>query len=364
MTKLHELSQQGQAAWFDYIRRSFLTSGELAAWVEKGIRGVTSNPAIFEKAIAGTDDYDAEMKQLTLAGKSVAEIYESLALADIRQAADILRPVYDATRGADGYVSLEVNPELAHDTEQTIVEAERLFATLARPNVMIKIPATPAGVPAIEEVISQGVNVNVTLIFSLAHYEAVAQAYMRGLDRRLAAGGDPSQIASVASFFVSRVDTAVDDKLSKLGHKELQGKIAIDNARLAYARFLEIFSGDRWEKLFRAGARVQRPLWASTGTKNPAYDDTLYVDTLIGPDTVNTMPPSTLNAFLDHGNVARTVGNDIDGARARMAALAELNIDLVAVTERLQDEGVASFANAFKGLMKSIAEKRQLFAGS
>jgi len=362
MTKLHELSQQGQAAWFDYIRRSFLTSGELAAWVEKGIRGVTSNPAIFEKAIAGTDDYDAEMKQLTAAGKSADEIYESLALTDIRQAADILRPVYDATRGADGYVSLEVNPELAHDTERTIVEAERLFAALARPNVMIKIPATPAGVPAIEEVISQGVNVNVTLIFSLSHYEAIARAYMRGLDRLLAGGGDPSQIASVASFFVSRVDTAVDGELAKLGHKELLGKIAIDNARLAYARFLEIFSGDRWERLVRAGARVQRPLWASTGTKNPGYDDTLYVDTLIGPDTVNTMPPSTLDAFLDHGNIERTVGNDIDGARTRMAALAELKIDLAAVTERLQDEGVLSFANAFKGLMKSIAEKRQLFA--
>jgi transaldolase len=364
MTKLHELSQQGQAAWFDYIRRSFLTAGELAGWVEKGIRGVTSNPAIFEKAIAGTKDYDAEMKQLTTAGKSVAEIYETLALADIRQAADILRPVYDATDGADGYVSLEVNPELAHDTEQTIVEARRLFAALARPNVMIKIPATTAGVPAVEEAISQGVNVNVTLIFSLAHYEAVAQAYIRGLERLLATGNDPSQVASVASFFVSRVDTAVDGELAKLGHNELQGKIAIDNARLAYARFLEIFSGDRWERLVRAGARVQRPLWASTGTKNPDYEDTLYVDTLIGPDTVNTMPPSTLNAFLDHGSVASTVGSDIDGARARMAALAVLNIDLAAVTARLQEEGVVSFANAFKALIKSISEKRQSFAAS
>ena len=362
MNKLHDLSRQGQAAWFDYIRRSFLTSGELAGWVEKGIRGVTSNPAIFEKAIAGTDDYDADIKQLTAAGRSVAEIYEDLALADIRQAADILRPVYDATRGADGYVSLEVDPELAHDTEQTVVEAKRLFSALARPNVMIKIPATAAGVPAVEEAISQGVNVNVTLIFSLSHYEAVARAYVRGLERLQAAGKDPSGIASVASFFVSRVDTAVDDKLSKLGHKELQGKIAIDNARLAYARFLEIFSGDRWEKLFRAGARVQRPLWASTGTKNPAYDDTLYVDTLIGPDTVNTMPPATLNAFLDHGKAALTVGDDIEGARARMAALAELNIDLATVTERLQEEGVVSFANAFKALTKSIFEKRQRFA--
>jgi transaldolase len=362
MTKLHELSQQGQAAWFDYIRRSFLTSGELAAWVEKGIRGVTSNPSIFEKAIAGTDDYDADMKQMTVAGKSADEIYETLVLDDIRQAADILRPVYDATDGADGYVSLEVNPELANDTEKTISEAKRLFASLGRPNVMIKIPATPAGTPAIEEAISQGVNVNVTLIFSLAHYEAVAQAYIRGLERLLAAGGDPAGIASVASFFVSRVDTAVDGDLAGQGKAELVGKIAIDNARLAYARFLEIFCGDRWQKLVDAGARVQRPLWASTGTKNPDYIDTLYVDTLIGPDTVNTMPPATLESFLDHGSVANTVTNDLDGARSRMAALAGLNIDLAAVTERLQDEGVVAFANAFTALMQSISEKRQQFA--
>jgi len=362
MTKLHELSQQGQAAWFDYIRRSFLTSGELAAWVEKGIRGVTSNPAIFEKAIAGTDDYDADMKQLAVDGKSAAEIYETLVLDDIRQAADILRPVYDATSGADGYVSLEVNPELANDTPNTISEAKRLFTTLARPNVMIKIPATQAGIPAIEEAISQGVNVNVTLIFSLTHYEAVAQAYIRGLERLLAAGGDPAGVASVASFFVSRVDTAVDGELAAQGKTEFVGKLAIDNGRLAYARFLEIFCGDRWQKLVRAGARVQRPLWASTGTKNPDYIDTLYVDTLIGPDTVNTMPPATLNAFLDHGSVANTVGNDLDGARSRMAALSGLNIDLAAVTERLQDEGVVAFANAFTALMQSISEKRQQFA--
>ena len=362
MTRLHELSQQGQAAWFDYIRRSFLTSGELAAWVEKGIRGVTSNPAIFEKAIAGTDDYDADMKQLTAAGKSAEEIYETLVLDDIRQAADILRPVYDSTGGADGYVSLEVNPELANDTANTISEAKLLFTSLARPNVMIKIPATPAGIPAIEEAISQGVNVNVTLIFSLAHYEVVSQAYIRGLERLLAAGGDPAGVASVASFFVSRVDTAVDGELAARGKTELLGKIAIDNARLAYARFSEIFRGDRWQKLVRAGARVQRPLWASTGTKNPDYIDTLYVDTLIGPDTVNTMPPSTLKAFLDHGSVANTLGNDLDGARSRMAALAGLNIDLAAVTERLQDEGVVSFANAFTALMQSISEKRQQFA--
>ncbi len=362
MTRLHELSQQGQAAWFDYIRRSFLTSGELAAWVEKGIRGVTSNPAIFEKAIAGTSDYDADMKQMAAAGKSAEEIYETLVLDDIRQAADILRPVYDTTSGADGYVSREVDPELANDTANTISEAKRLFASLARPNVMIKIPATPAGIPAIEEAISQGVNVNVTLIFSLSHYEAVAQAYIKGLERLLVTGGDLAGVASVASFFVSRVDTAVDGELATQGKTELLGKIAIDNARLAYARFLEIFCGDRWQKLVRAGARVQRPLWASTGTKNPDYIDTLYVDTLIGPDTVNTMPPATLNAFLDHGSAANTIGNDLDGARSRMDALAGLNIDLAAVTERLQDEGVVAFANAFRALMQSISEKRQQFA--
>lgn len=358
MTRLHELHRMGQAAWFDYISRSLIASGELRKWVDAGVRGVTSNPAIFKKAIAGSDDYDEDIRKLAETGKTVEEIYEVLVLDDIRQAADILRPVYNESGGADGFVSLEVSPELAHDTVKSIAEAKRLFNALARPNVMIKIPATPAGIPAIETAISDGVNVNVTLIFSMAQYEAVAHAYIAGLERRAAAGGDISNIASVASFFVSRVDTAVDSRLAGIGNTDLQGRIAIDNARLAYARFSEIFRGTRWEVLSRAGARVQRPLWASTGTKNPAYSDTLYADTLIGPHTVNTMPPQTLEAFLDHGVVKRTIGHDLDGARERFVRLAELHIDLETVTRQLLDDGVVAFVKPFLALLDSIAEKR------
>jgi transaldolase len=364
MTKLHALIQQGQAAWFDYIKRSFLDTGELDSWVAKGIRGVTSNPAIFEKAIAGSDDYDADIQQLTAAGKSVVDIYETLVIDDIRHAADILRPVYDDSNGGDGYVSLEVSPALANDTAKTIAEAKRLFAALDRPNVMIKIPATPAGIPAIEMVIAAGVNVNVTLIFSLSHYESVAGAYLAGLEKLLAAGGDPARVASVASFFVSRVDTVVDADLKKMGNSELLGTIAVDNARLAYVRFQEIFSGARWEKLARAGARVQRPLWASTGTKNPDYSDTIYVDTLVGPDTVNTMPPATLDAFMEHGVVACTLTKDVEGAHARMARIAELGINLESVTNTLQDDGVILFAKAFDALLASISEKRARYLQS
>ena len=289
---------------------------------------------------------------------SVAEIYENLTMTDIRSAADILRPVYEKSGGADGYVSLEVNPALAHDTEATIAEARRLFASLERPNVMIKVPATPAGIPAIETLIGEGVNVNVTLIFSLEQYEAVATAYIAGLEKLALAGGDVGRVASVASFFISRVDTAVDKALEEVGSTEIQGKIAIDNAKIAYGRFREIFSSERWKKLATGSARVQRPLWASTSSKNPAYPDTLYVDNLIGPDTVNTLPPATLEDFLDHGSVATTVETDVDGARNRMADLAELGIDLDAITNKVLDEGVASFAKSFEGLIASIAEKR------
>lgn len=359
MTKLHELAALGQAAWFDYIRRSFITSGELQELVEQGIRGVTSNPAIFEKAIAGSSDYDEDMKKLIKQGKSVDEIYESLAMDDIGRAADILLPVYKESNGDDGYVSLEVSPDLANDTEESIIEARRLFNSLARPNIMIKIPATPAGIPVVKALISEGINVNVTLIFSLEHYEEVAHAYISGLEKRLSTGEDLGRVASVASFFVSRVDTAVDDKLAAMGRTDLLGRIAVDNARLAYARYTEIFSGGRWQKLAEAGAHVQRPLWASTGTKNPGYPATLYVDTLIGPDTVNTIPPATLDAFMKHGTIARTVDSDLDGARSRIAALAGLGIDLQAVTTKLQDDGVVAFAKPFASLMQSIAAKRQ-----
>lgn len=359
MTKLHELAELGQAIWLDYISRSLITSGELTELVDQGLRGVTSNPSIFEKAIAGSADYDEDLNRLIHDGRSVAEIYEDLAMADIRSAADILRPVYDKSGGADGFVSLEVNPSLAHDTEATIAEARRLFASLERPNVMIKVPATPAGIPAIESLIGEGININVTLIFSLEQYETVATAYIAGLEKLALSGGDLGKVASVASFFISRVDTAVDKALEEIGNTEIQGKIAIDNARIAYGRFRQIFSSERWQKLAAGSARVQRPLWASTSSKNPAYPDTLYVDNLIGFDTVNTLPPATLNDFLDHGTVAATVETDVDGARNRMAELAELGIDLDAVTNKVLDEGVAAFATSFEGLIAGIAEKRR-----
>ena len=359
MTKLHELAELGQSIWLDNISRPLIISGELQELVDQGLRGVTSNPSIFEKAIAGSDDYDEDLNRLVSGGKSVEEIYEALAMADIRSAADILRSVYEESDGADGYVSLEVNPNLAHDTEATIAEARRLFASLERPNVMIKVPATPAGMPAIKTLIGEGINVNVTLIFSLEQYEAVVTAYIAGLQRLAELEGEIKKVASVASFFVSRVDSAVDSALAEIGNTELQGKIAIDNARIAYGRFRQVFKGEGWDKLAGQGGRVQRPLWASTSTKNPAYPDTLYVDSLVGPDTVNTLPPGTLEDFLDHGLVATAVETDVSGAHARRAKLAELGIDLDRITKKVLDEGVAAFAKSFDGLMASIAKKRQ-----
>lgn len=363
MTKLHELAQMGQAIWFDFIRRAFIDTGELQALVDQGVRGVTSNPTIFEKAIAGSTDYDWAMGNLvhtgkSTTGKSTEEIYETLAFEDITKAAQVLRPLYDATAGADGYVSIEVSPTLAHNTAGTVADAKRIFATLAQPNVMIKIPATPAGIPAIAAVIAAGINVNVTLIFSLAQYLPVAEAYLRGLETLAAAGGDLRQVASVASFFVSRVDASVDAALAKLGNQALQGKIAVDNAKVAYADFQQIFSGPRWQRLADLGAQVQRPLWASTGVKNPHYPDTLYVDNLVGPHTVNTLPPATLTAVLDHGQSAVTLTTDVAGARTRLAQLAALGIDLDQITQKLQDEGVAAFVKSFETLMASIEEKR------
>ncbi len=360
MGKLHELAGQGQAIWLDHIQRSFISSGELEDLVRQGLRGITSNPSIFEKAIAGTSEYDSELRELAGQGRSVQEIYEALAIRDIQEAADILRPVYDQSLGVDGYVSLEVRPDLAHDTQATIVEARRLFGALGRPNVMIKVPATREGVPAVTSLIGEGINVNVTLIFSLKQYEGVAEAYLAGLERRVAAGEDVHGVSSVASFFISRVDTAVDRELegSEQG-RGLLGKTAIANAKMAYRRFNRIFSGERWQTLAGLGARVQRPLWASTGTKNPDYSDTLYVDTLIGPDTVNTVPPATLDAFLDHGEVAPTLEEGLEEARAGLKNLAELGIDLGAITDELQDQGVVAFAKAFEGMMAGVADKRE-----
>lgn len=358
MTKLQEANELGQAIWLDYIRRAFIKSGDLQKLVDSGLCGVTSNPSIFEKAISGSADYDEALAQLAAAGKPVAEIYEVLAIEDIREAADILRPVYDKTEGADGFVSLEVSPGLAYDTKGTIEEAQRLFEAVDRPNVMIKVPATAAGIPAIATLIGKGLNINVTLMFSLADYEAVVDAYLRGLERLAAGRGDLSKVASVASFFVSRVDVAVDDALDDIGNEALKGKIGIANAKMAYARYLNVFSSERWQRLAARGARPQRLLWASTSVKNPHYPDLLYVDNLMGANTVNTMPPATLDAFRDHGTIGSGLTTNLEEARMQLNQLAALGIDLAAITQQLQDEGVDKFAKPFDSLMESIAEKR------
>jgi transaldolase len=319
MTKLQELAEQGQSVWYDNIRRALLDSGEMAELVKQGVTGVTSNPTIFEKAIAGSVDYDGALHELVEQKLEVAQIYERLVLDDIARTADLLRPVFDKTKGLDGFVSIEVNPMLAYDTEGTVLEAKQLFKDLGRPNVMIKVPATDEGVAAVRTLIGEGINVNVTLIFSVEHYEAVAEAYLAGLEDRLATGAEDLQVASVASFFISRVDTAVDRALGGIGAgataaSELKGRAGIANAKVAYARFKDIYRGERWERLAKSGARVQRPLWASTSTKNPTLPDTLYVDSLIGSETVNTIPPATLQAFTDHGTVSRSLDEDVEGA--------------------------------------------------
>jgi transaldolase len=363
MSKLSELEEVGQSIWLDYIQRSLITSGELKQLVDQGLKGVTSNPAIFEKAITGSNDYDEDLKNLIKTDRSIEQIYEALAIQDIVLATDTLRGVYDSTNGKDGYVSLEVSPELADETEKTIAEARRLFESVNRPNVMIKVPATPAGLPAITELIASGVNVNVTLIFSLENYKAVAAAYQAGLEKLAetgpaVAGGHPiDKVASVASFFVSRVDTAVDKELEAIGNSELAGKIAIANSKLAFAEYNNIIQQPRWQELAANGARVQRVLWASTSTKNPAYPDNLYVDELIGPDTVNTLPPATLESFMDHGRVAETLTRGLQEAQRQVAKLADLGIDLNAISQKLQDEGVVAFARPFAKLLESIAEK-------
>lgn len=357
MTKVHEMNELGQSVWYDNMRRALLDHGEMQQVIAAGVTGVTSNPTIFDKAITGSADYDDDMRQM--ATQSPGDIYEALAIADIQRTADLLRPVYEQSGGADGYVSLEVSPTLANDTAGTVAEVRRLFAALDRPNVMMKIPATPAGIPAIAESIGAGININVTLTFSLTQYEGVMGAYMQGLERLAANGGDVSKVASVASFFVSRVDGKVDTLLEQKGALDMQGKIAVANAKLAYARFKEVFASERWQELAAQGARVQRPLWASTSTKNPTYPDTLYVDTLIGPHTVNTMPPATLNAVLDHATPAVTIEEGVDEARALFTRLVDIGIDMDAVGRQLQEEGVASFAKSFESLLAGVEQKRQ-----
>ncbi len=361
MPAIRDLVNVGQSVWLDYIRRSFIDSGGLQSLIDEGVGGVTANPTILEKAIAESSDYDADIARLMREGKSDSETYETLARDDIVRAADLLLPVWKRTHGGDGYVSLEVSPALAHDTKGTVDAARHLWSMLDRPNVFIKVPATKEGYPAIEQLLTEGMNINITLMFSLAHYEAVAQAYLSALEERVKAGQEISLVTSVASFFVSRVDTMVDKELERIGGPRaaaLLGKIAIANARLAYARFTELFRGPRWEALAACGAHVQRPLWASTSTKNPNYPDTLYVDELIGPDTVNTMPPATLTAWKDHGKLARTVDQGIDEARQQLTQLAELGIDLDAIANRLTEDGIALFAKSFDTLVAGIAAKR------
>ena len=367
MNRLQALREQGQSVWLDYIERGMLKSGELAELVADGVAGVTSNPSIFQSAIAKSDAYTEDLQVLIDRDLSNKEIYEALAIADIQAAADIMRPVYDGANGQDGFVSLEVAPDLAYDTDATIAEAKRLHGMVDRPNLMIKVPATEAGIPAISALIAAGININVTLIFSLDRYAAVKEAYLQGLEARRAQGQPIDRIASVASFFVSRVDSNVDARLDKLAtddptnaaqYEALKGKIAVANAKLAYAQFEEVFAGPRWDALQEAGAHVQRPLWASTSTKNPAYPDLLYVDTLIGPHTVNTMPPATLDAFRNHGTVKRTIDQGLTEAKHALGALAGIGIEIDQVTDELEAEGVQKFATSFEELLETIDSRR------
>jgi transaldolase len=372
MTTLTDLyDQQGQSPWLDNLRRDWLQDGTLAGLVAQGIRGVTSNPTIFAKAIAGQDTYDDQFATL-IRTKSVEDAYWDMVVDDIDAALAVLRPVFDSSDGGDGYVSVEVAPALAHDTAGTITAARGLHERIDQPNVLVKIPATEECVPAIRQMISEGRSINVTLIFSLDRYAEVIEAYLSGLEALVASGADDlSHVASVASFFISRVDTEVDRRLEAAATSAddsaavlaLRGRAAVAQARLAYQLFLQRFAGPRWEALAAKGARVQRPLWASTSTKNPAYPDLAYVDTLIGPDTVNTMPDGTVADVLDHGTVARTVDADVAGARQLIDQLATVGIDMEEVAAVLESEGVASFAKSFDELVQSLTDKANSLAG-
>jgi len=359
-SRLHQLSELGQSVWIDFLSRQMLQSGKLERMMEEdAVVGVTSNPTIFQKAISEGDLYDDQIRELLDELDDPKEIFWQLAEKDVGDACDLLRSVWDAGKGQDGYVSIEVDPNLAGDTEATIAEARRLHAQIDKPNLHVKIPATKEGLPAIEEMIASGKNINVTLIFSLQRYTEVAEAYIRGLERLVEAGGDPSQVASVASFFVSRVDTEADKRLDQAGgHDELKGKLAIANAKLAYQKYKELFSGSRWEPLAAEGATTQRCLWASTSTKNPEYRDVMYVEELIGPKTVNTMPEETIEAFQDHGNVALTLEQGLDEAKRLFEQLAEAGVDYDDVTRVLEEEGVQKFADSFAELLDGIKAKR------
>jgi transaldolase len=358
--RLRRLAEQGQSIWIDNLSRDLVHSGGLQRLVdEDSVTGVTSNPTIFQKAISAGSDYDGQIKELLGKTDDPVEVFFELAIADVRDACDVLRPIWDRSGGGDGYVSLEVDPGLAYDTAGTLGQALDLHARVARANLDVKIPATKAGLPAIEDSIAAGKSINVTLIFGLDRYRAVVEAYLRGLERLVDDGGDPSTVASVASFFVSRVDTETDRRLDEAGHPELQGKLAIANARLAYKHFQEAFSGARWEALSARGASKQRPLWASTSTKNPAYRDVMYVEELIGPDTVNTMPPETVEAFADHGEVrGDTVLEGVADAERLLDELREAGIDYDDVVETLEKEGVQKFADSFAELLAGIGAKQ------
>jgi transaldolase len=363
---LAKLPQAGQSVWLDFIKRSVVTGGELRRLVEEdAIGGVTSNPAIFQKAIEGSAEYSASIAELAkVKDLSPKGIFERLAVEDIQGAADVLRPVYDRTKAKDGYVSLEVSPELAKDTKGTLEEARRLWAQVARPNLMIKVPATSEGVPAFRTLISEGINVNVTLLFARERYEEIARTYIEGLEGAAAAGRNLATIASVASFFVSRIDTLADSLLQKkldaapagdkVRYQALLGKVAVANAKLAYQSYKQIFSGPRWEALKAKGAQVQRVLWASTGTKNPAYRDVLYVEELIGPDTVNTMPPETIAAFRDHGKLRPSLEEDVEGAKATLLALEAAGVSLKGVTDELLEDGLKKFVEPFTKLLAAV----------
>lgn len=359
-TKIHELSDVGQSVWLDFIQRSLIQSGDLQDYVDRGLTGVTSNPAIFGKAISSGSEYDVQMGQLAQQGRPAQDVYDELTVEDARMAADVLRPVFDKTDGQDGFFSLEVNPHLAHEKWDTVYEAHRLFGAVGKPNMMIKVPATETGYQSIQVLTEDGLNVNITLIFSLGQYERVVEAYISGLERRLANGYGISRVSSVASFFVSRVDTLVDKRLDE--HKDpsakaLKGKMGLANAKMAYQRFKEIFSSERWLHLAERGGHVQRVLFGSTGTKNPEYSDLLYVDNLIGADTINTIPPETLDVFLERGKVSLTLEDGVDEARAQLEQLKELGIDLEEVGQELLKEGIDKFIKPYDSVLDTIAER-------
>jgi transaldolase len=363
-SRLHELAARGQSIWFDTLSRDLVHTGELKRMMdEDAVTGVTSNPTIFQKALASGNAYDEDMKKLLAETDDPEQIFFSLALQDIRDACDVLKPAYDASDGVDGYVSMEVLPALAYDTEGTFAQAQWISKEVERPNLYVKIPATMAGLPAIEDSIAHGTSINITLIFSLERYKAVVEAYLRGLERLIAGGGDPSKVASVASFFVSRVDTEADKRLE--GHPELQGKLAVANAKLAYQHYLDTFKGPRWEYLEGKGATKQRCLWASTSTKNPAYRDVLYVEELIGPETVNTMPLETIEAFQDHGEIrGDTVLEGVDEARDLLEQLEKAGVSYDDVVETIEAEGVQKFADSFDQIIEEVRAKRGALAAA